>query len=50
MKNVKRLILAAFALVFMAGCDKHFEEINTNPQAILQINDPGMLLTNILRH
>jgi hypothetical protein len=50
MKKMKRLILATSLLFFMAGCDKRFEEINTNPQAIKVINDPGMLLTNILRN
>src|SRR4051812_25148473 len=50
MKKMKLLVLAAFSMVFITGCDKDFQEINTNPQAILQINDPGMLLTNILRN
>src|SRR6187455_2160530 len=50
MKKMKRLIIVTSVLVFMAGCDKNFERINTNPQAILTINDPGMLLTNILRN
>jgi hypothetical protein len=50
MKKMKRIIIAASLLLFMAGCDKRFEEINTNPYAIKSINDPGMLLTNILRN
>jgi hypothetical protein len=50
MKKMKLLISAIFAMVFITGCDKDFQAINTNPQAILQINDPGMLLTNILRN
>jgi len=50
MKTMKRLIIATTALVFMAGCNKDFKEINTNPLAIKTINDPGMLLTNIERN
>ena len=50
MKTMKRLLIATAALVFMAGCNKDFKEINTNPLAIKTINDPGMLLTNILRN
>ena len=50
MKKMKRLIIVTSVLIFMAGCDKNFESINRNPQAILTINDPGMLLTNILRN
>src|SRR4051794_25410218 len=50
MKTIKRLIIATSVLVVMAGCDKNFESINKNPLAISQINDPGMLLTNILRN
>jgi len=34
----------------MAGCDENFEEINTNPTAILKISDPGLLFTNVLRN
>lgn len=50
MKKKKLLIIATAALTFMTGCTKDFTKINTNPQAILQINDPGMLLTNVLRN
>lgn len=50
MKIIKKLVVATAALVFMAGCDKDFKDINTSPLAIKQINDPGMLLTNILRN
>jgi len=50
MKKIKRLTIAASFLVFIAGCDKNFEKINTNPQAITQINDPGMPKANILRN
>src|ERR1051325_5389338 len=50
MKKIKRLLVAASALVFMAGCDKKFYRINVDPQSISQISDPGLLLTNILRN
>lgn len=50
MKKIKRLLTGISFLVFITGCDKDFERINTNPQAITQINDPGMLLTNVLRN
>jgi hypothetical protein len=50
MKTMKRLLIATAALIFMAGCNKDFKEINTNPLAIKKINDPGMLLTNIQRN
>lgn len=50
MKTIKQLIIATSALVFMAGCDKNFDKINTNPLAIPRISDPGLLLTNILRN
>ena len=33
----------------MAGCDKNFEEINTNPQQVSNV-DPGFLFTNALRN
>lgn len=49
MKKIKQLLIATSALVFLGGCDKDFEKINTNPLRINQIADPGMLLTNILR-
>lgn len=49
MKKMKRIIIAASALFLIAGCDKNFKEINTNPYSIRTINDPGLLLTNILR-
>jgi hypothetical protein len=50
MKTMKRLLIATAAMVFMAGCNKDFKEINTNPLAIKTINDPGTLLTNIQRN
>ncbi len=50
MKKVNRIILLFPVLFFITGCDKDFEAINTNPQAINTISDPGLLLTNILRN
>jgi hypothetical protein len=50
MNKKTRLILVASALIFITACDKDFKDINTNPLAINQISDPGLLLTNILRN
>lgn len=50
MKKIKRILIAITTLVSAAGCDKNLQEVNTNPFAINRINDPGMLLTNILRN
>ena len=45
-----RIILLSAALFLITGCDKDFEKVNTNPNAILQVSDPGLLFTNILRN
>lgn len=50
MKKWKLIIILCPALFFITGCDKNFEKINTNPNAITQISDPGLLFTNILRN
>ena len=50
MKRYTRIIMVSFALLFMAGCDKGFEEVNTSPLPILDLSDPGLLFTNILRN
>jgi hypothetical protein len=50
MKRLNRIIILSSALFFITGCDKNFEVINRNPNAITQISDPGLLLTNILRN
>ncbi len=46
-KTFKKLILACSVLLF-AGCDKDFEEINTNPYGINNI-DPGLLFAGAQR-
>lgn len=50
MKKAKILILSVLSLsvVILTGCDKDFEEINTNPNAITNV-DPGLLFTAALR-
>src|SRR3954462_4872457 len=50
MKKMYRIIILSSTLFFITACDKNFELINTNPNAITQISDPGLLLTNILRN
>ena len=50
MKKLFRIIVSFSALLFITGCDKNFERINTNPNAITQVSDPGLLFTNILRN
>src|SRR5687768_12549006 len=50
MKKLNLIILLSSFLFFITGCDKDFEKINTNPNAILQVSDPGLLFTNILRN
>lgn len=46
-KNI--VIASLFATVILSGCDKGFEKLNTNPQAITSI-DPGFLFTTALRN
>jgi hypothetical protein len=48
MKKMKRLILILLGFGMVTGCDKGFEELNTNPFAINSI-DPGLLFTSGLR-
>ena len=50
MKRFNKIIALSFALLFMAGCDKGFEGINTSPLPVLELSDPGLLFTNILRN
>ena len=47
MKTFKKLILAS-AVLLMAGCDKDFVEINTNPYGALRI-DPALLFAGAQR-
>lgn len=50
MKQINRFILIIFiALSMLTACDKGFEELNTNPQALTAI-DPGFLFTTALRN
>lgn len=37
------------AVLFMAGCTKNFEDINTNPNAPAVISNPGLLLPEAMR-
>src|SRR5215216_4953407 len=46
-KIFKRLVLICSVFLF-AGCDKDFEEINTNPYAVTSI-DPALLLAGAQR-
>lgn len=47
MKTLKYTILSA-VLLFSAGCDEDFIEVNTNPYAVTSI-DPGLLLAGAQR-
>lgn len=47
MKKLTTLIL--FAALLMAGCTKHFEGINTNPNSPDAVTNPGLLLPNVIR-
>lgn len=47
MKKLTCLILSSAAVFFLAGCDKNFQEINTNPQQVTSV-DPGFLFSNAL--
>lgn len=49
MKKNNRIIFSlAIAGISLAGCDKGFEQLNINPQAITNV-DPGYLFTSALR-
>jgi hypothetical protein len=48
MKRMNNIILLSFVLLFLASCDKDFEEINTNPAAVINV-DPGYLFSNAQR-
>ncbi len=51
MINMKKLISIyfLFLLLFLAGCTKDFEKINTNPNESETLTGPGLLLPNLLR-
>lgn len=48
MKSKKYIFLLCAAFVFLGGCDKDFEEINTNPYSISKL-DPPLLFANGVR-
>src|SRR4051812_29247189 len=47
MKKMNKLLILFLAVFFLAGCDKDFQDINTNPQQIKNTN-PGYLFSNAL--
>jgi hypothetical protein len=49
MKNTTSYIILFFAILFLASCDKNFQEINKDPQQVNSV-DPGYLFTNALRN
>src|SRR5690606_13245186 len=48
MKTIKNIILICCFFLTLTGCDKGFEELNTNPNAITDL-DPALLLANAQR-
>lgn len=48
MKTIRHCILICVALLFSAGCDQDFEEVNTNPYAVTAI-DPALLFAGAQR-
>jgi hypothetical protein len=48
MKTIKYSILLSAALVFCAGCDQDFVEVNTNPYAVVDV-DPALLFAGAER-
>lgn len=48
MKTIKHYILASSILLFSAGCDQDFVEINTNPYAVTNV-DPSLLFAGAQR-
>src|SRR4051812_31290918 len=50
MKRFNKIIVLCVALLFTAGCDQGFEDVNTSPLPILDLSDPGLLFSNILRN
>ena len=48
MKKINRLILISTAFLFVVGCDRDFEEINTNPFAVTSV-DPALLFAGAQR-
>src|SRR5688572_12275513 len=48
MKKIKHCILICVALLFSAGCDQDFVEVNTNPYAVTEV-DPALLFAGAQR-
>src|SRR5918993_1154593 len=48
MKTIKNYIFLASALLFSAGCDQDFVELNTNPYAVTAV-DPALLFAGSQR-
>ncbi|WP_276365479.1 SusD/RagB family nutrient-binding outer membrane lipoprotein [Chryseolinea sp. H1M3-3] len=48
MKTIKQYILICIALLFAAGCDEDFVEVNTNPYAVTEV-DPALLFAGAQR-
>jgi hypothetical protein len=48
MKTIKYSILLSAVLVFCAGCDQDFVEVNTNPYAVVDV-DPALLFAGAQR-
>lgn len=42
-------IIIVIALLFVTGCTKDFDSINTNPNSPDQLTSPGLLLPNVIR-
>lgn len=47
MKTIKSIIISCCAILVFAGCDKGFEEVNTNPYAINGL-DPEFIFANTI--
>src|SRR6476469_6442307 len=47
MKKITHGVLLFATILFLDGCDKDFEQINTNPQQVTSV-DPGFLFSNAL--
>src|SRR5690349_3545915 len=48
MKTIKKYLLLGASLLFAAGCDQDFVEINTNPYAVTKV-DPALLFAGAQR-
>jgi hypothetical protein len=48
MEKIKHCIIICVVLIFSAGCDQDFEEVNTNPYAVVEV-DPALLFAGAQR-